>query len=933
MPVTLDEIKDILLHFKKERSPGPDGWTTEFFIHFFELAGEDLLKMVEDSRLKGKIAGGLNSTFLVLIPKENNPHSFNDFRPIALCNLVYKVIAKVISNRIKPFLAFSLSERQLGFLKGRRIQDAIGAAHECIHSTKQKNQKALILKLDLKKAFDCIDWEFLRLILHAAGFGALLTNWILACVTNANFAVLINGEASSFFKSERGLRQGCPLSPYLFILIMEGLSLLLNKRFIENHISGIKVSKLVKIFLLMFVDDVLIMTKADLVEWTTIQDSLLHFCSVSGLSINHSKSYAHHWGLSASDLLRFKDFFTYTFIDLKEGFRYLGYQLKMGATHLGDWRWLVAIFEKKIDFWCNKWLSMGGRFILIKAVLESLVVFWMTLERIPNKITSLLRRLAFNFLWNGRAGNRRIHLCSWETLSKPRRVGGWGLKNLHTFNTALLASSWWRAVTKDSIWHRIIIDKYLGSLPLCHWIRRTSLQTKRASPIWKGLVASTPVILHWLRWKPSTGMEIIIGKDKIIGLEERSLLSSSLCAHLSTLNIMTLSDVRMNGVTALPDHWLGSSELALVGSWAEEWNCYIIALRSAGITLSTEPDSLLWAGGDATGTLSVKNLYAAIQLLSVHSLDSSWYFQLWKWTVPLKIKLFLWLAGKAKILTWDGLRRRGWEGPGICLLYRCSSEDVQHLLIHCEFAREVWSRLLLHLNLPFNWNRETLSDCFQLWVNQKTPPVGLAAIVCWQLWLERNRVTFEDRPPNLQSVVHKVLYSFHWTQAPEVYHLHKAVEINLPVGYTLAYFDGAEQAGCCGAGGFFKSNQTGITKWYFSCGRGTNTKAELLALWSTLYLATSWSVKHLIVLGDSRVVIDWINCKSNLRSVHIECWKQKTLVLSKLFEDVKFQHVQRSHNGEADALSKRALKEEVGYLSIFHSDDGVDSPSTHLSIF
>jgi hypothetical protein len=556
-PVTLAELKDILHHFKKERSPGPDGWTTEFFIYFFELVGEDLLQMVEDSRLKGKIAGGLNSTFLVMIPKENNPHSFNDYRPIALCNLVYKVIAKVISNRIKPYLGKSLSERQLGFLKGRRIQDAIGAAHECIHSIKQKNQKALILKLDLKKAFDCIDWEFLRLILHAVGFGDLLTNWILACVTNANFVVLINGEASSFFKSERGLRQGCPLSPYLFILIMEGLSLLLNKSFIDHHISGIKVSKLIKIFLLMFVDDVLIMTKADLVEWTVIQDTLLHFCSISGLSINHSKSSAHYWGLSASELLRFKDHFTFTFIDLKEGFRYLGYQLKMGATLPGDWRWLVAIFEKKIDFWCNKWLSMGGRFILIKAVLESLAVFWMTLERIPNKITSLLRRLAFNFLWNGRAGKRRIHLCSWETLSKPRRAGGWGLKNLHTFNTALLASSFWRAVTQGSIWHRIIVDKYLGSLPLCNWIRRTTFQTKRASPIWKGLVASTPVILHWLRWKPGTGKEIKIGKDMIIGLEESSLLSPSLCAHLSTLNILTLSDVRLNGVTSTSGSLVG----------------------------------------------------------------------------------------------------------------------------------------------------------------------------------------------------------------------------------------------------------------------------------------------------------------------------------------------------------------------------------------
>jgi hypothetical protein len=115
-PVTLSEIKDILIHFKKERSPGPDGWTTEFFIFFFDLVGEDLLQMVEDSRLNGKIYGSLNATFLVLIPKKYFLLSFIDFRPISLCNLIYKLISKVISNRIKPFLERSLSAEQIGLL-------------------------------------------------------------------------------------------------------------------------------------------------------------------------------------------------------------------------------------------------------------------------------------------------------------------------------------------------------------------------------------------------------------------------------------------------------------------------------------------------------------------------------------------------------------------------------------------------------------------------------------------------------------------------------------------------------------------------------------------------------------------------------------------------------------------------------------------------
>ena len=185
--------------------------------------------MVEDSRLNGKVIGSINSTFLALIPKENNSVSFNDYRPISLCNLIYKIISKVLSNRIKPFLEICLSVKQMGFLKGRRIQDAIGASHEGLHSIKKKNTKALVLKLDLIKAFDNIKWGFLRLILLSVSFSVKIFDWVMSYVTSTNFAVLINGEATKFFKSERGLHQGCPLSPYLFIMIMEGLSLLLSK--------------------------------------------------------------------------------------------------------------------------------------------------------------------------------------------------------------------------------------------------------------------------------------------------------------------------------------------------------------------------------------------------------------------------------------------------------------------------------------------------------------------------------------------------------------------------------------------------------------------------------------------------------------------------------------------------------------------------------
>jgi hypothetical protein len=122
-----------------------------------------------------------------------------------------------------------------------------------LHNISHKNSRALILKLDLKKSFDCIDWDYLRLILTQMGFNHSTITWIMSCVTSATFVVLVNGEPSSFFHSGRGLRQGCPLSPLLFICVMEGLSLLLKKIQSEGRITGVKVSRLVKILHLLFV--------------------------------------------------------------------------------------------------------------------------------------------------------------------------------------------------------------------------------------------------------------------------------------------------------------------------------------------------------------------------------------------------------------------------------------------------------------------------------------------------------------------------------------------------------------------------------------------------------------------------------------------------------------------------------------------------------
>jgi ribonuclease HI len=480
------------------------------------------------------------------------------------------------------------------------------------------------------------------------------------------------------------------------------------------------------------------------------------------------------------------------------------------------------------------------------------------------------------------------------------------------------------------------MDKYLGALPLPLWLRKTHLLQKRASPFWRGLVSSSQVILHWLRWRPGSGAEIKIGRDKIIGLDDHSILSLPLRSQLFSFNYCSLAQMKVaTRAFPLPDHWLHSNDLSLIGPLALEWDSYTAALKRAGISLTDARDSLIWAGGDGSGIVSAKNVYAALlPALDVDALPP-WLLQMWNWPLPLKHKLFIWLCANEKTLTWEMLRKKGWQGPGLCALCCRASEDIHHLLIHCNFAKEVWNRILQHFSLPFYWTGATISECFSSWYSEKVAPLSLAAFVCWQIWTERNKVIFEDASPSFHAVFHRILATFHWQPSTVKALPYKAVEFILPEGYTVACFDGAAQSSglCCGAGGTFKTHPERTTKWFINCGVGTNTKAELMGLWASLTLASFWSLNHLHVLGDSRVIIDWINRKCNLQSIHVEGWKQKTQQLSKLFTDINFHHIPRSHNTEADALSKRALSEVVGRLSIYHCDRGQESPISSINIF
>jgi len=198
--------------------------------------------VVEDSRTNKTILKALNTTFLALIPKQGLAQTPDRFSPIALCNMVYKIISKVVSNRLKPLLPSLVLGEQYGYVEGRKIINNIIQAHEVVYSLTSKRKVGMIMQLDITKAYDKLNWIYIRKFLIAFEFDHNSVRWIMALVTSSSFSILVNGSPSETFIPSRGLRQGDPLSPFLFILMMEGLGRSIKNAKEVGKIKGLQLS-------------------------------------------------------------------------------------------------------------------------------------------------------------------------------------------------------------------------------------------------------------------------------------------------------------------------------------------------------------------------------------------------------------------------------------------------------------------------------------------------------------------------------------------------------------------------------------------------------------------------------------------------------------------------------------------------------------------
>ena len=291
---TADEIKATLFQMGPIKAPGPDGMNALFYQKFWHIVGDIVVFAALDFLNSGQMLLALNHTHIVLIPKVKNPIKMFDFRPISLCNVMYKIIAKVLANRLKQILPHIIAPTQSAFVPRRLIIDNVLVAYEALHTMHgQKNGKtrSLALKLDVSKAYDKVEWNFLNQIMLKLGFPGDWVDRVMSCVTSTSFSILIDGKPFGMINPNRGLRQGDPLSSYVFLLCAEGFTSLLQKAELEGSIHGVSIYKRApKISHLLFADDSLLFCQATERKTQETLDVLKLYAEASRQCLNMERS-------------------------------------------------------------------------------------------------------------------------------------------------------------------------------------------------------------------------------------------------------------------------------------------------------------------------------------------------------------------------------------------------------------------------------------------------------------------------------------------------------------------------------------------------------------------------------------------------------------------------------------------------------------------
>jgi hypothetical protein len=418
----------------------------------------------------------------------------------------------------------------------------------------------------------------------------------------------------------------------------------------------------------------------------------------------------------------------------------LGIPIHYRKLSNSDWKRVEERFEKRLNSWKGKHLSIGGKLTLINSVLSSLPMYMMSFFAIPRGVLKKIDYFRSRFFWQ-QEEKRKYRLAKWSILCQPKDQGGLGIRNLDIQNTALLSKWLYKLLTTDGTWQELIRNKYLGSKPLSQAFWKPG-----DSHFWSGLMKVKSDFLRFGSFSIKNGTQIRFWEDQWLGTSP--LREQYPCLyHIVRHKQATVAEV----FSSSPFNF--SWRRDLIGPKLVAWN--ELLPRIANLTITQEPDEFRW-NLLRSGQFSVKSHYLAL----IHSDIPNLNRRLWKLKVPLKIKIFLWYLRRGVILTKDNLAKRNWQGSVQCCFCH-KDETIQHLLFDCPLARTVWSIIQVATNL---YLPHSVSNMFGTWLwgldkDKKSLVLAGAAATCWAIWRCRNDVVFDRKVvPSPSQVIYSVIY-------------------------------------------------------------------------------------------------------------------------------------------------------------------------------
>ncbi|KAK2656123.1 hypothetical protein Ddye_009175 [Dipteronia dyeriana] len=488
----------------------------------------------------------------------------------------------------------------------------------------------MALKLDMSKAYDRVEWSFLSKMMCNLGFFDSWIDRVMRCITSVSFFFLVNGVRCGFVIPSRGLCQGDPLSPYLFLICAEGLSRLIFTAERNKDIAGFRCTRGgPKISHLFFVDDSLLFSRASERDCLAIRRVLDWYALASGQMVNFHKSVmCVSKKVTTGRAANLARILGVQLVQCHE--RYLGLPSFAGQnrqtlfTNIKDRIW------DRVKGWQSNLFSLGGKEVLIKAVIQDIPTYSMSLFRLPKSFIDYLHSICAQFWWGSKEESMRIHWCSWKRLCCSKVSGGMGFHDLTIFNKALLAKQCWRLIQHpNSLAARV--------LKSCYFLDDNFFQVKCSKGsffLWQIFCWGRELLAEGVRWRIGNGESVLIYKDKWI-------------PRPSTFRVIS-PDVL--GETAKV------SELKLpYGAWNESLIRGVFLPDDAELILhipspvSSRCDSLLWHY-DKFGMYSVKSGYHRGGSRDYDPISSgldkaeSWWKFLWRMKLPSKVKLFIWRA-------------------------------------------------------------------------------------------------------------------------------------------------------------------------------------------------------------------------------------------------------------------------------------------------